>query len=148
MNVAKWLLLGILTLPFAELAVFAMVAVTIGLGWTLALLVGTTLAGIMILRHAGGNHIARVRVAMADGNISALRADRTGAHNLLGGILLVLPGFITDALGLLVLLGSLVATLRRGPAQSSPDGVIDLAPDQWRRVPDPRLPHRGEGHAD
>lgn len=142
MNVAKWLLLGVLTLPFAELAAFAAVAVAIGLLWALILVVGTSLAGAMILRHAGGNHIGRMRVAMADGSFSALQADNTGAGTLLAGFLLVIPGFITDTLGVLLLLGSLAATLRRGPPQASPDGVVDLEPDQWQRIPDPPLSDR------
>jgi len=139
MNVAKWLLLGVLTLPFAELAAFAAVAVAIGLLWALVLVVGTSLVGAMILRRAGGSHVERVRVAMADGKASSLRADGTGAGTLLAGFLLVVPGFITDAVGVLLLLGSLAATLRRGPRRASPAGVVDLEPDQWGRVPDPPL---------
>ena len=139
MNVAKWLLLGVLTLPFAELAAFAAVAVAIGLLWALVLVVGTSLVGAMILRRAGGSHVERVRVAMADGKASSLRADGTGAGTLLAGFLLVIPGFITDALGVLLLLGSLAATLRRGPRRASPAAVVDLEPDQWERVPDPPL---------
>jgi len=142
MNVAKWLLLALLALPFAELAAFAAVAVALGLLWALALVVGTSLVGAVILRHAGGSHIARVRVAMADGNFSSVQADSTGAGTLLAGILLVIPGFITDTAGLLLLLRAAAATLRRGPARTSQDGVVDLEPDQWRRVPDPSLPDR------
>lgn len=142
MNVAKWLLLGVLTLPFAELAAFAAVAVAIGLLWALALVAGTSLVGATILRHAGGNHIGRVRVAMADGSFSALQADSTGAGTLLAGFLLIIPGFITDAMGVLLLLRSLAATVRRGPRRASPDSVVDLEPDQWQRIPDPSLPSR------
>lgn len=148
MNVAKWLLLAVLTLPFAELAVFAAVAVAIGLLWALALLVGTTLVGAMILRRAGGAHIARMRVAMAEGRIAALQADSTGARTLLAGILLIIPGFITDAAGALLLLRSLAAALRRGPPRPSSDGVVDLEPDQWQHTPDPALPDRRDHRGD
>lgn len=147
MNVAKWLLLGVLTLPFAELAAFAAVAVAIGLLWALALVAGTSLVGATILRHAGGNHIGRVRVAMADGSFSALQADSTGAGTLLAGFLLIIPGFITDAMGVLLLLRSLAATVRRGPRRASPDSVVDLEPDQWQRIPDPSLPGRRDDTA-
>ena len=61
----------------------------------------------MVLRHAGGNHIARVRVAMGDGGFTALQADSAGTLTLLAGILLLIPGFITDVLGLLLLLAPL-----------------------------------------
>ncbi len=107
MNVAKWLLLAVLALPFLELAAFIAVAEAIGFLWALALIAATSLAGAMVLRHAGGNHIARVRVAMGANSFTSLQADGAGALTLLAGILLLIPGFITDALGLLLLLAPL-----------------------------------------
>jgi UPF0716 protein FxsA len=146
MNVAKWLLLALLALPIMELAVFIAVAETIGFLWALTLVAATSLVGAMVLRHAGGNHIARVRVAMGEGGFTALQADSAGSLTLLAGILLLIPGFITDALGLLLLL----APLRRAlgmlfglkPAPTRSDGVVDLEPEQWRQVPDGVLPDR------
>ena len=145
MNVAKWLLLALLALPLLELAVFIAVAATIGFLWALLLVLATSFAGALVLRHAGGNHIARVRVAMGQGSFTALQADGQGRPVLLAGILLLIPGFITDILGLLLLiaplrqaLGALSVRLRRQRA----DGVVDLEPEQWHRVPDPALPDR------
>ena len=69
----------------------------------------------------------------------------------LGGLLLVLPGFITDAIGLLLLVAPLRSWLTRTfggavsrHAQQSrrQDGVVDLDPDEWQRVPDRELPGR------
>ncbi len=137
MNVAKWVLLAILALPFAELAAFVAVAATIGFAWALLLVLATSLAGGMLLRHAGGNHIARMRMALGGGNISALQADGTGSLVLLAGFLLLVPGFITDAIGVVLLLAPLGAALRRGSPPRSADGVVDLEPEQWHRVPDP-----------
>lgn len=148
MNVAKWLLLAVLALPLMELAVFIAVAAIIGFGWALMLLLFTSLTGALVLRHAGGSHIARVRVALGEGNFTALQADGSGALTLLAGILLLIPGFITDIVGLLLLLAPLQRTLgallRRGQPQARGDGVVDLSPEQWRRVPDPALPDRRE----
>jgi UPF0716 protein FxsA len=101
---------------------------------------------MLVLRHAGGNHIARVRVALGDGGATALHADSDGFLILLAGFLLLIPGFITDVLGLALL----VAPLRRALArvlgqQTAPphrDGIVDLEPEQWRRVGDPALPDR------
>src|ERR1039458_381543 len=146
MNVAKWLLLALLALPIMELAAFIAVAEAIGFLWALLLMVATSMAGAMVLRHAGGNHIARVRVAMAEGGFTALQADSAGTLTLLAGILLLIPGFITDVLGLLLLL----APLRRAlgvllglkPAPARADGVVDLAPEQWHQVPDAALTDR------
>ena len=84
MNVAKWLLLTLLALPFMELAVFIAVAGSIGFLWALRLLLATSLGGAMVLRHAGGNHIARVRVAMGEGSFTALQADSAGGRHPAG----------------------------------------------------------------
>ncbi len=141
MNVAKWLLLAMLGLPFLELAAFVIVAEAIGFGAALLLLLATSFAGMWVLRHAGGSHIARIRVALGEDRFTALQTDASGGLILLAGILLVIPGFITDILGLLLLV---TALLRRSPGPVGGDGVVDLEPEQWRQVPDPALSDRRE----
>ena len=154
MNVAKWLLLALLALPLAELAVFIAVAAAYGFFMTVGLVLAGSLAGGLILRHAGSSHIARMRVAMnqglEQGSFTAMRADGTGGLILFAGILLVIPGLITDFLGLILLAVALARGLGTGsglsggaPAARS-DGVVDLEPEQWRRVDDPALPGRGQ----
>jgi len=146
MNVAKWLLIGVLALPVAELVTFIVVAAHIGFGMALLLILAGSLLGGLVLKHAGGNHIERMRLAMADGGFTTVKADSDGFLILFAGILLLVPGFITDVLGLTLLVGP----LRRGIAsylgvQTAPpprDGVLDLEPEQWRRMPDPALPPR------
>jgi UPF0716 protein FxsA len=156
MNVAKWLLLALLMLPLAELAAFIAVAATYGFFTALGLILAGSFAGVLVLRHAGGNHIARVRVAvnqgLQQGRFSALQADGQGGLVLLAGILLVIPGFITDLLGLLLLLAGFwqmlnVAIGRKAPSGRA-DGVVDLEPEQWRRVDDPALPGRHPRESD
>ena len=146
MNVAKWLLIAVLALPVAELAVFIAVAASIGFGMALLLVLATSVAGGLVLRHAGGNHIARVKVALEQGQFTSLQADNTGALTLLAGILLIIPGFITDVLGLLLLTvplrRALFGLFGRGAPPQRADGVVDLEPEQWQRVPDPVLPDR------
>jgi len=143
---AKYLLLALLMLPMAELAAFIAVAATIGFALALALILAGSFAGALILRHAGGSHIARMRVAVGSGHFTALQADGLGTFTLLAGILLLIPGFITDAAAILVLLAPLrrmlSAGIRRGHGRPAKDGVIDLEPEQWRRVPDPALSKR------
>ena len=152
MNVAKYLLLAVLALPVLELAVFVTIAHAIGFLWAMTLIVATSMAGAMVLRHAGGNHIARMRVVMGNGGFSALQADGAGVFTLLAGILLLIPGFITDVLGLLLLLAPLrralstLFGLKRAPALR--DGVVDLEPAQWHQVPDPVLPDRRDDPRD
>jgi UPF0716 protein FxsA len=146
MNVAKWLLLAVLALPAMELAAFIAVAIAIGFLPALALVVLTSFAGALVLRHAGGNHIARMRVALGRGSFTALQADDVGGIALLAGFLLLIPGFITDSLGLLLLVAPLRRLLSAGlggsAARQPEDGVVDLSPEQWHPVPDPELPDR------
>jgi UPF0716 protein FxsA len=148
MNVAKYLVLAVLALPVMELAAFIAVAAQIGFLPALALIAAGSFAGLLVLRHAGGNHIARVRVALGEGSFTALQADSSGGLILLAGILLAIPGFITDALGLLLLVpplrSALGAAFARGQPSTGADGVVDLPPDAWRRVPDPALPDRSD----
>ena len=146
MNMAKWLMLALLALPLAELAAFIAVAATIGFAWALALVLAGSLTGMLVLRHAGGSHIARVRVALSDGGVTALQTDSSGFLVLLAGILLLIPGFITDIVGLLLLVAplrqALGTWLRGGAPPPRRDGVVDLEPEQWRRMSDPALPDR------
>jgi UPF0716 protein FxsA len=139
MNVAKWLMAAVLALPLAELTAFILVVTSLGLLWAVALQLLCSLVGLMVLRHAGGTHISRLRVALDQGSVTALNADGSGSLTLLAGILLFIPGFITDFLGLALLLG---AGLWRGRTSPPAEGVIDLAPEQWHRIDDPALADR------
>ena len=141
MNVAKWLLIALLALPMVELTAFIIVAVIIGLAWALLAQMACSFAGLLVLRHAGGTHVARVRAALDEGRVTALSADGTGALTLLAGILLLIPGFITDLAGLLLLLGT---NFGGGRSPTASDGIVDLEREQWRQVDDPALPDRRE----
>ena len=147
MNVAKCLLFAVLALPFLELAAFIAVAAgRSALLWALALIGAGSFAGAMVLRHAGGNHIARVRVAMGDGGFTALQADGAGTAALS-------PGFCCDSGVYHRRPGSFAAHCRRcggcSPRSSAatPHDRATTAwsistPEQWHQVPDPALPRR------
>jgi UPF0716 protein FxsA len=141
MSLVKWAFLGLLALPAAELAVFVLAAWTMGWFWTIALFLGTSLLGLLLLRQSGRAHIDRFRQAVAQRGLRAIDLETPGAAPIIGGILLVVPGFITDALGLVLL----APPVRRAAAARLRDarrqrrgqggrGVIDLPPDEWRNV--------------
>jgi UPF0716 protein FxsA len=150
MNMAIWLLLAVLALPAAEVVVFVLVALKAGFGPTLLAVLATSLIGALMLRQAGAQ-LSRVRVVLGPQRITALEADSGGTMLLISGILLLIPGFITDAIGLLLL----VAPLRRALAAlavrharrqaAAADGVVDLGRDEWRDVPQQRLAERNAG---
>jgi UPF0716 family protein affecting phage T7 exclusion len=88
----------------------------------------------------------RIRVALDHGSFTALQTDAWGGLTLLAGILLLIPGFITDIVALLLLAGS----LRRAFVGEQPrqNGVVDLASGQWHQVPEPPLPDRRKDERD
>ncbi len=155
MRVGKWIAIGLLALPLAELIVF--VAVAAGIGWisALALLIATSFLGVSLLRRLGQGHAGGMRGAVSD--LGPRLQTGADAFAALGAILLVVPGFITDVLGLLLLLPQvrrgIGATIRRamqaGPAKPGRSGtsgsVVDLDPDEWRQVPEAELPRRKRG---
>lgn len=149
MNVAIWLLSAILALPVAEIVVFVAVAAAVGFLWALLAIALTSLAGAAMLRHGGGAHIARMRVVMGPQRAAAFEADGAGTLYLLAAILLLIPGFITDVLGVVLLVPPLrravAALFRRAAPKRRDDNVVDLDPDDWRRVGDPQLRDRRDG---
>jgi UPF0716 protein FxsA len=96
--------------PVAEIAVLIAVADWIGIGWTLVALLGTALAGILVIRVVGAASLAELRRALERREPPAGPLMR-GACGLLAGMLLILPGFIGDAVALLLLIPPLRAAL-------------------------------------
>jgi UPF0716 protein FxsA len=150
MSLLKWAIFGLLMLPFVEIAIFVAVALKIGFLAALALTILTSLAGMAVIRNAGQGEFRRMRSALGDGVVTQVELNGPGFLTVLAGFLLVLPGFLTDLIGLLLLLpvtrSLLHATLRRavGPAEASrgQPGVVDLEPEEWRRLPEERVEHR------
>ncbi len=115
--------LGLLLLAAAEIALLILVVQQIGLGLTLLLVLVTSLLGGWLLRREGIRAWQALRRASMDGRPPGAEMS-DGLLGLLAGVLLVVPGFLTDAVGLALL----VPPVRRG-ARS---GVRRLAE---RRVP-------------
>jgi UPF0716 protein FxsA len=139
----KWIIIAFLSLPVIEIAAFVAVASTIGVLLAFALLIATSLLGSILLRHYGTENLVRLKVA-AGGNVEALRLDSAGLANILGAFLLVLPGFVTDIIGLALLVPPIqrriLGAFGLQPGRPAPrPGVVDLDPEEWRRERDPAL---------
>lgn len=146
MNVAIWLLSAVLGLPLAEIVVFALVAAWIGFVWAALTLIATSLAGAAMLRLSGGAHIARIRVVLGEERAAALKADSAGTMYLIAAILLLIPGFITDAIAVLLLIpplrrlaGALLLSRFLSRQGKRHDDIVDLDRDEWQQVPQSRL---------
>jgi UPF0716 protein FxsA len=96
-----WLI--VLALPILEIAVAALVASWIGFGWMLLLLVGLSFLGILLLPRVGISSYTRVRQSIERGEDPS-REIVSRMLLLLAAVLLILPGFITGAIGLVLLL--------------------------------------------
>jgi UPF0716 protein FxsA len=147
MALVKWGFIALLVLPGAEIAVFIVVALTIGWLRAFALLLATSLMGTIVLRRAGRAARERVRSELTRDGVNAVHLENPGLATLIGGFLLVLPGFITDLLGALLFLPSFrrwagVAIKRLFGRNSQPRSdptLIDLPPDQWRSIDEARI---------
>lgn len=93
------LLLGV---PLAELYVIVQVSQGIGFVETVLLLIGVSIAGAYLLKQQGLGTLARLQETLARGEMPH-RELVDGALILFGGALLLTPGFITDAVGLVLL---------------------------------------------
>jgi UPF0716 protein FxsA len=100
---ALLLVLIFIVLPIAEIYVIIKVGEAIGVLPTIALLIVDSFLGAALLRSQGRLAWARFNEALAQGRIPA-REVFDGAMVILGGAFLITPGFITDVIGLLLLI--------------------------------------------
>jgi UPF0716 protein FxsA len=96
-------LLFLILWPVAELFVAIKVAEAIGVLLTVVLLIASWPLGVSLLRAEGRVAWRRLSAAVAAGRPPA-REVLNGALVVVGGVLLIVPGFITDVFGLLLLL--------------------------------------------
>ncbi|MDQ3957976.1 MAG: FxsA family protein [Actinomycetota bacterium] len=93
----------LLVVPLVELAVIVQVAQGLGILETIVLLIGVSVAGAWLLKQQGLATWRSLQETMARGQTPTKEAA-DGALILLGGALLLTPGFVTDAVGLVLLI--------------------------------------------
>lgn len=146
-------------LPLVEIAGFVLVGRQIGVLPTLGLVLASGIAGMILLRVQGFGAMTRIRREMRDGRDPG-REVAHGVMIVLAGVLLLVPGFFTDVVGLLLFLppvrdvawrflrgrihvvGGFAESMgRRGPG--GPRGrTIDLDDGDYSREPDDSSPWR------
>jgi UPF0716 protein FxsA len=89
----------ILLLPLAEIAAFIVVGKAIGVAATLALVVASSAIGAIMLRDAGLMTLLRLEQRRDD----PAAILREGGARMVAGLLLLVPGFLTDLAALAVL---------------------------------------------
>lgn len=152
----------LLALPLLEIAGFVIVGREVGALATVGLVLASSIAGVLLLRYQGFGVMARIRAEMAAGH-NPSRHLAHGAMIVVAAILLIIPGFITDIIGLLLFVppvrdfawsrfkGRIVVATNfsaGGFRGRSRDKVIDLEDgdysreDDFKRGPDHNSPWR------
>ncbi|PRX92322.1 FxsA family protein [Allonocardiopsis opalescens] len=150
------MLLAVLLVPFAEIALLVWVGTQIGAGWTLLAVLASTVAGSLVVRGAGRRAWRSLDEAMREGRAPDRDLADT-AMAFLGGMLMIVPGFLTTVLGALVALpltrpllrGAFTAWMERRIrrlAEQNP-GVVGYGypgPGEGGEAPPPRTVIQGE----
>ena len=134
-----WVFLAILAVPLIEIGLFVVIGGMIGVWATLVWVLIAAALGLLVLRRVGMSGAVTLRSDMQE-----LRdAQSPVAHRVilvLAGTLLLLPGFFTDAMGLLMLLrpvrtGLIRLIVRRMGIDPVPSPVpADVIDGEWREV--------------
>jgi len=125
-RIGGWLFLGFLVVPIVEVALFVVVGGRIGVGWTLAVVVATAVFGSWMVTRQGRETWLRFREELASG-VYPGRSLAHGALIVVAGTLLLTPGFLTDAVGLLLLLPPVREAVRRW--------ILRRSRSRWEIVP-------------
>ncbi len=111
MRIRTWLFLAFLIIPVIEIGLFYVVGSQIGIWPTLTIVLVTAIVGSYLVTRQGRQTWIRIRR-----EISAGRSPTThlahGAMILVAGTLLLTPGFLTDAVGLLLMVPQFRERLR------------------------------------
>jgi UPF0716 protein FxsA len=149
MSLLKWAFVALLILPLAEIGVLILAAAAIGWPLTIVLFVATSVLGVILLQKSGGSEFERLRQAIGAEGLLGLHLESPGLGPVLGAILLVIPGFVTDIVGAALFVPQCrrwasaalakAARRRRYRARArdkSVPPVIDLEPGEWHQEPD------------
>jgi UPF0716 protein FxsA len=132
-----------LAVPLIEIALFILIGQTIGLVPTLLGVLVTAIAGSLLIRWQGMAALRDMQAAMSRGELPARQMGDTMLIGL-GGVLLLLPGYFTDLIGILLLLPWTRELLYRflarhlrvvnataGGYRPAEPGLIDLDDGDW-----------------
>lgn len=89
--------------PFIELALLMKLNTYIGLGYTLLIVLSTGLIGAYLAKSQGKQILFRIKYEMAEGRMPGNELIN-GLCVLIGGVMLVTPGILTDTLGFILVI--------------------------------------------
>lgn len=142
----------LLLLPFflwivIEATVLILIGGTLGIGWTLLLYVGVSIFGLWLLRRQGVSALRGLRAGpdgfgvtvMAGGDADLAAAALHGTMMALAGLLLLIPGFVSDIFALPLLVPAVrravIARLLRRRPGATRQTVVDVEYEEIREDP-------------
>ncbi len=111
------LVLLFLVIPFVELLVIIRVGEAIGAGWTIGILILVSVVGGWLVKREGLGVLRRARARMRMGEVPGNEIT-DGVFILFAGALLLTPGFMTDVIGILLLLPPVRSGLRQSATRA------------------------------
>jgi UPF0716 protein FxsA len=123
------LVLLFILLPIAEIYVIIQVGQAIGALWTILILIADSIIGARLLAWQGRRAWRKFQEALAAGRVPH-REVLDGVLIIVGGAFLLTPGFITDVLGLVLLVPPTRAFVRRALVRT----MVGPRRGQWARV--------------
>ena len=132
------LLFLFIAIPVAELYLFMTLGKEIGLLPTLAIIVATAFIGAWLTRMQGARAVARFQKATEEGRMPH-EAVLDGVMILIAGVVLLTPGFLTDAVGFALLVPPVRGFLRKRLANALKGSVHIVTPGG---APGPQAPPR------
>lgn len=140
---ALLILFAFIAIPIVEIGIFIEVSDEIGLFATLAATVLTAVGGTILVRTQGLATVRKVQESLAEGGIP-LRPAFDGACQLIAGALLLTPGFLTDAIGLLLFIPPVRALLLIWVIARAGDKIVMTRTTTGHAAPggDPGQPRR------
>jgi UPF0716 protein FxsA len=131
--------LGVLLFVAAEIISFVLVAEQIGLLWAAALLVAVSALGPFIVRRAGLGALAHTQERLGRGELPT-RALLDGLVVLVGGLMICVPGFVGDAIGLMLMIGPVRQLLIRLAGHWLAQRAQAVRTGRWHMINAPSRP--------
>jgi len=144
--------------PLVEIASFILVGQAIGVLPTLALIILSAFAGVILLRYQGAGILRRLQ-SEAQRGLDPGRELVHGALLVVAAFLLIVPGFFGDIIGILlfvpfvrdlawrlikprVVVRNAYSDAGFRTSRPQDENVVDLGDDEYQREPDPNSPWR------
>jgi UPF0716 protein FxsA len=126
-------LLAVLVFVAAEIASFVLVAEQIGFFWSLGILLVVSAIGPLVVRRVGLGMLAHTQERLTRGEMPT-RELLDGLIILIGGVMICLPGFVGDTIGLLLMIGPVRHLVIRAAGYRLARRVQTIPTGRWRVI--------------